>query len=50
MSPLSFLRTEMIKVEKIRELAEAKAAETTNFIVDVIVKAGNNIYPAPTVV
>src|SRR5437899_1979155 len=43
-SPLSFLRTEMINTAKIRELAEAKIAEGTNFIVYIIVKAGNNIF------
>jgi ribosome maturation factor RimP len=34
----------MITVEKIRELAEAKIAEGSNFIVDIAVKPGNNIY------
>jgi ribosome maturation factor RimP len=43
-SPLSFLRTEMINAANIRELAEAKIAEGTNFIVDIIVKPGNNIF------
>jgi ribosome maturation factor RimP len=34
----------MITVEKIQELAEAKIAEGSNFIVDIAVKPGNNIY------
>lgn len=34
----------MITAEKIYELAEAKIAEGSNFIVDVVVKPGNNIY------
>ncbi len=34
----------MIKEEKIKELVEAKIAEGSNFIVDIAIKAGNNIY------
>lgn len=33
----------MITVNKIKELAEAKLAESTNFIVDISVKPGNRI-------
>jgi ribosome maturation factor RimP len=43
-SPLSFVRIEMITVEKIQRIAEAKIAEGSNFIVDIAVKPGNNIY------
>ncbi|HEX8514926.1 MAG TPA: ribosome assembly cofactor RimP [Bacteroidia bacterium] len=34
----------MITVEKIQQIAEAKIAEGSNFIVDIAVKPGNNIY------
>jgi ribosome maturation factor RimP len=34
----------MITVEKIQELVAAKVAEGSNFIVDIAVKPGNNIY------
>jgi ribosome maturation factor RimP len=34
----------MITVAKIQELVEAKIAEGSNFIVDIAVKPGNNIY------
>ncbi|MCW3105039.1 MAG: rimP [Bacteroidetes bacterium] len=34
----------MITVEKIHELVAAKIAEGSNFIVDIVVKPGNNIY------
>jgi ribosome maturation factor RimP len=44
LSPLSFARIEMIAAEKIQELVEAKIAEGPNFIVDIAVKPGNNIY------
>jgi ribosome maturation factor RimP len=33
----------MISVEKIKEIAEEKIAQSTNFIVDISVKQGNNI-------
>jgi ribosome maturation factor RimP len=34
----------MITVDKIQKLAEEKIAESSNFIVDIAVKPGNNIY------
>ena len=33
----------MIEIEKIKKLAEEKIAESTNFIVDISIKPGNNI-------
>ena len=42
-SPLSFAQNTMISVEKIKNIADLKIAESTNFIVDISVKSGNRI-------
>jgi ribosome maturation factor RimP len=42
-SPLFVPRTDMIQVEKIRQLADSKLVGTSNFIVEIAVKQGNKI-------
>lgn len=42
-SPSSFAKNRMITVDKIKNIADLKIAEGTNFIVDISVKPGNKI-------
>lgn len=42
-SPSSFAKNRMITIDKIKNIADLKIAEGTNFIVDISVKPGNKI-------